>query len=453
MRRWLSLLPLVLIALVWACSDNETAQPPIDNGAAPAPSATGSPSTPGSDAPAKKLGTYSGVATTTRSPDFTALTGAKASFGKLGSAVYRIEVPDKWNGELVLWAHGYRGGGTELSVESPPQAVRKQLIEQGYAWAASSYSENGYTPGIGADDTLALKKLFAEKFGAPKRTYLVGASMGGNVITLSLENFGNEYDGALAVCGALAGEEEIDYLTSWAMVGEYISGVTIPLGQGAQAVTQALLTNMGTALGAAQTPTEKGKRFANVMQNLTGGPRPFFKEGFVDQFLVNFGLLIADPNRQGLTARASTNEGVEYHIDSSFGLTDAALNAGVRRLAADSSARDANAHPDAVPTSGRITKPLLTLHGTGDLFVPITQEQSYMSKVRAAGKSDLFVTRAIRSAGHCKFSDEEYTTAFNDLTNWVANGKKPAGDDISGDLSDIGKKFTTPLRPGDPGNK
>jgi pimeloyl-ACP methyl ester carboxylesterase len=448
----------LLIALVAAaCGDDaQTPSPasvPAANGTA---SPAGSPAAGGtttSDAPAKKLGTYSGVATTTKAPDFTALSGAKASFGKLGSAVYRIEMPDKWNGELVLWAHGYRGSGTELSTESPPQAVRKQLIDQGYAWGASSYSENGYTPGIGADDTLALKKFFVDKFGAPKRTYLTGASMGGNVITLSLENFGNEYDGALAVCGALAGEEEIDYLTSWAMVGEYLSGVTIPLGQGAQAVTQALLTNMGTALGAAQTPTDKGKRFANVMQNLTGGPRPFFKEGFVDQYLVNFGLLIADPNRQGLTSRASTNEGVNYHIDPSFGLTDAALNAGVRRLTADSSARDANAHPDAAPTTGRITKPLLTLHGTGDLFVPITQEQSYQAKVKAAGKSELFVARAIRSAGHCKFSDDEYTTAFNDLANWVTTGKKPAGDDISGDLSDIGRKFTTPLRPGDPGNK
>src|SRR5262245_17688372 len=38
---------------------------------------------------------------------FTALSGAKASFGRYDGGLYRIEIPEKWNGELVLWAHGY----------------------------------------------------------------------------------------------------------------------------------------------------------------------------------------------------------------------------------------------------------------------------------------------------------------------------------------------------------
>jgi len=41
--------------------------------------------------------------------------------------------------------------------------------------------------------------------------------------------------------------------------------------------------------------------------------------------------------------------------------------------------------------------------------------------------------------------------AFDDLTKWVRQGTKPEGDDVSGDLSDAGRKFTDPLRPGDPG--
>ena len=36
---------------------------------------------------------------------------------------------------------------------------------------------------------------------------------------------------------------------------------------------------------------------------------------------------------------------------------------------------------------------------------------------------------------------------------WVEDGKKPGGDDFSGDLRDIGKKFTDPLRPDDPGGR
>ena len=400
-----------------------------------------------------KLGTLSGVITTSQAPDFQPLPGAKASFGKLGNAVYQVEIPTAWNGDLVMFAHGFAGFGTTVSVDPPPRALREQLVSQGYAWAASSFSENGYTPGIGADDTLALKLYFEQQFGKAKRVYLAGASMGGNVVTLSLEHYGDQYDGALAVCGAVAGEEIIDYLTSWTALAEYTSGVPFPIGEGAGKMTPVLLQEVPKALGSPDLPTQKGKAFASAVKNLTGGPRPFFAEGFKEQYLVNFGLLLLDPDRKALAARAGTNVGVTYDVDDTLGITDTQLNAGVRRLKADADARNAVTHPDAVPTTGKITKPLLTLHGTGDLFVPISQEQSYRQKVDALGKGDLLVQRAIRSGGHCKFSDAEYTTAFNDLVAWVKDGKKPAGDDLRGDLTDIGRQFTNPLRAGDPGGR
>src|SRR3990172_11551833 len=40
-------------------------------------------------------------------PSFEALPGARADFGRLGGAVYRIEMPDDWNGRLVLDMHGF----------------------------------------------------------------------------------------------------------------------------------------------------------------------------------------------------------------------------------------------------------------------------------------------------------------------------------------------------------
>jgi pimeloyl-ACP methyl ester carboxylesterase len=401
-------------------------------------------------APAGKLGSYSGAATTQAKPDFTALAGATAHFGTLGKTVYQVEIPDAWNGELVMYAHGFAGFGSEVSVAPPPAALRKALIAEGFAWAASSYSENGYTPGIGADDTLALKQYFAQQFGTPKRTYLAGVSMGGNVVSLSLEHYGDQYDGALAACGALTGEEQIDYLTSWVALAEYSAGIMIPIGDGGTKVGAALLQQIPQALGTPASPTAKGQQFLSGVESLTGGPRPFFVEGMTANYVINFGLLLLDPDRQSLPGRATTNVGVDYHID---GVDDAALNAAIRRFAADPAARDAVAHPDAVPTTGNISKPLLTLHGTGDLFVPISIEQSYLKKVQAAGKADLLVQRAIRSGGHCQFSAEEFTTAFNDLVSWVRDGKKPAGDNLAGDLNDIGRQFTTPLRAGDPGGK
>jgi hypothetical protein len=41
-----------------------------------------------------------------------------ASFGRYDGGLYRIEVPDTWNGDLVLWAHGFvdnKSGGQECA--------------------------------------------------------------------------------------------------------------------------------------------------------------------------------------------------------------------------------------------------------------------------------------------------------------------------------------------------
>ncbi|MFN8506309.1 MAG: hypothetical protein U0547_01930 [Dehalococcoidia bacterium] len=412
-------------------------------GARPAATATA--------APAKRLGTSSGVAHTAREVALTPIADATLRGGTLDGARYVIEVPDSWNGELVLWAHGFAGFDTVVAVDPPPAILRRTWIEQGYAWAASSYKENGYVPGIGADDTLALKGQFAKEVAAPKRTYIVGASMGGNVVALSLEHFPEAYDGGLAVCGALGGEEQIDYLLSWTLLGEAIAGVQVPIGTNVP-LLPALLSLSGK-LGTATAPTDVGLQYLSAIRMLSGGPRPFFLEGFALQVTANFGYALADPGRTSLPFQAATNEGVRYAIDPATGLTADALNAKVRRLAPVAGARDATAHPDAVPTSGRISDPLLTLHNTGDLFVPISMEQSYLAKAKAAGTAGLLVQRAIRAAGHCQFSDAERLAAWNDLVAWVRDGKKPAGEDLSGDLSNAGTAFTNPLRAGDPGTK
>src|SRR5690242_14482109 len=50
---------------------------------------------------------------------FTALPGATVHTGIRDGAAYRIEVPQRWNGQLVVYAHGYRGTGKSVYVESP----------------------------------------------------------------------------------------------------------------------------------------------------------------------------------------------------------------------------------------------------------------------------------------------------------------------------------------------
>src|SRR5438105_1280601 len=96
-------------------------------------------------------------------PSFTALPGAKAYWGVLNRAAFRIEVPDNWNGDLVMYAHGYPGEGPQLTVS--PSYNRAHFIAQGFAWAASSCSANGYDPDVCVTDTLALRDYFIHHWG------------------------------------------------------------------------------------------------------------------------------------------------------------------------------------------------------------------------------------------------------------------------------------------------
>ena len=158
-------------------------------------------------------------------PSFSPLPGAKALSGRLGNSLYEIEVPAGWNGQLVLYAHGFNGFEPFLIV-SPP-SLRQHFIDQGFAWGASSFSANGYDPQSGVDDTLALLDYFKQNVGTPSRVYLDGASMGGHVVVASLEQHPGVYSGALSECGVVAGVSEMDYLLSYAAVGQYFAGLNL----------------------------------------------------------------------------------------------------------------------------------------------------------------------------------------------------------------------------------
>src|SRR5262249_40237297 len=101
----------------------------------------------------------------------------------------------------------------------------------------------------------------------------------------------------------------------------------------------------------------------------------------------------------------------------------------------------------------KFARPVMTMHGTGDLFVPIFLEQTLKRAAKAAGTGDLLTQRVYRIGAHCQFSQPEMTKAFEDLVEWVKSGRKPQGDEVEGDLTNAGTTFTNPLRPNDPGGR
>src|SRR5262245_57848388 len=62
--------------------------------------------------------------------------------------------------------------------------------------------------------------------------------------------------------------------------------------------------------------------------------------------------------------------------------------------------------------------PLITLHETGDAWVPLSLEQSYRRRTIAAGASDLLVQRVFRAGSHCGFYGETRERTFDDLVAW-----------------------------------
>jgi pimeloyl-ACP methyl ester carboxylesterase len=386
-------------------------------------------------------------------PAFQALPGAKASFGRYDGGVYRLEVPDAWNGELVLWAHGYvanaGANGSRLRVGFPGAGqgspMRTHLVRSGFAWAASSYGCNGYVPGRGLLDTLALVDVVAKQSGKPpSRVYLSGASMGGHVTVLGLQEFPTSFAGGLAMCPA--GPGEMDFLTSVAAASELISGVKVEAATREQ--DAARLTEI---LGKPPAYTAKGRQLASIQILLSGGPRPFAVEGLASRFLENATTFSAG---ETIWDRVATNSDVRYAIEDGLDLTAEAINTRVRRKAADREARsERGPYEEAIPFDGKLERPLMTIHNTGDLYVPVSLEQSLKRSVDAAGRSPLLVQRLVRSAGHCTFSPQEQVAAFDDLVKWVRQGVRPEGDEVLGDLTNAGLKFTQPLRPGDPGSR
>jgi pimeloyl-ACP methyl ester carboxylesterase len=384
---------------------------------------------------------------------FTALPGAKVFFGHYDGGAYHVEIPDNWNGELVLWAHGYVANagaqGSRLRVGVPgvgqDGAFRKHLIDGGFAWAASSYRCNGYVPGQGLLDTIALTDVFKRVSGgkAPQRVYLTGVSMGGHVTLLGMQEFPTAFAGGLALCAS--GPGEMDFLTSVATASELVSGVTV-----AQATREQDVERLTTVLGKPPDYTEKGRQLASIQVQISGGPRPFALDGLAARFIDNASTIAG--RGDDVWSRVASNSDVKYHIDDGLGLTDGSINSSVRRKAGDSELRSSRGtYEEAIPFDGRFERPVLTLHGSGDLYVPISLEQSLRRTVDTAGQSSLLVQRIIRSPGHCNFSGPEQADAFDALVDWARNGKRPQGDDVLGDLTNAGMKFTNPLRPGDPG--
>lgn len=341
--------------------------------------------------------------------------------GEIGpGALYALFRPAGWNGDLVVYAHGYVFPDAPIALPDDIDALREGILELGFGVAYSSYSENGFAIKDGLIRTRQLIGLFTSKLGRPRNTYIIGHSLGGMVTLMAAEQNPGLFAGAMPMCSLVGGSRlETDYIGHVRVLFDYFYPDIIP---------------------GAPTAPSPDIDFNDLIPTISGAiftnPAAAFELAGVEQASIEFvgftELLTTILTALGFNFEA-TNDIIERaHGHSVFDNTatvyagssnDAALNAGVERIASTPDADNTLEHwyqPD-----GKLSFPVLTLHTTRDPLVPLFHELAYAAIVDAAGKSDLLVQRAINRFGHCAFTLAEQIDAFQDLVNWVENGVVP----------------------------
>lgn len=370
-------------------------------------------------------------------------------FGVLNGAGYRVEVPKNWNGRLVLYAHGYDGLEPGLDISDPP--IRRHLIQNGYAWAASSFSKNGYDVRAGVEDSNALALAFTtiaaqnnRPLAAPARTYIVGASMGGHVAaaaaereTLETANNKLRYNGVVSMCGVVGDTELFNYVNAYQLAAQYLAGVpatSFPVTDFA-AREDEIKDKLWRIFPLVST--DQGKKLSNAFISLTGGQRPIAEDSFKlkplqDRVWARFG---RDGTIDGiLNKNVVDTTGVVYQLDADPALSaeEQLMNATILRVAPapDANPRRTDGLRWVPKVNGQFDVPVVTLHTLGDPFVPFSMQQIYKRRAAANGSDQWLVQRAIRSPGHCDFTIAEQVEAFEAMVNWEQLGIRPAGDEV-----------------------
>ena len=334
--------------------------------------------------------------------------------GELNGAAYRIDMPENWNGSLVMYCHGYAGSPLKFSANAP-NALLKAFLDKGYAVAQSGYSAGGWAIEEGIRDTEALRKHFVEKYGKPKETYITGHSMGGFLTMMAMETQAQNYDAGLPLCGPLAAPNwfiERNAFDALVLFSYFFPGVVGDLDKLAGTNERELASKMQAAVAGNAEAGEALRRWAGL-KTVAELPRATaFGYNVVAELIKRSGGLPFDN-------RDTVYEGLG---------NDNAVNDGVKRYAADAKAVEYLRR--FYTPSGKITKPMLAIHTTYDPIVPPRVPNMYTTLVEQAGTQNLFVQNYVKHDGHCTITTDEVMRGFDRLREWKQTGKRPAGGGI-----------------------
>lgn len=362
-------------------------------------------------------------------------------------AKWQAQVPDNWNGTLLVWGRGYspRGGEPEVA----PAAWRDALLARGYALAGSNYGASGWALAEAVPAQNATIAAFSAVYGRPRRTIAWGASMGGLVTTALAEQARPRVNGAIAFCPSIAGAVG---MMNMALDGAFAfrhlvapDGGTDLVGIGDDMANSA---RASAALAEAiKTPQGRARlALAAVMGGIPGWtrrdrPRPAEQdfEAQLDEIAATFVMGVILP-RGDQEVRAggvfSWNTGVDYarqlrrsgrrdfvealYRKAGLDLTAdlAALNAAPRVAASRSAVNYMKQH--YTPTA-RPVVPLVSMQMIGDGMTAPALQRGYVDAADPRMVSGLWLD----GAGHCGMAKEAAFAALTHLETRLDSGRWP----------------------------
>jgi hypothetical protein len=402
--------------------------------------------------------------------------------GSIKGAAFRILMPTRWNGTLLLYSHGYRFAQPAPPSFDPPATdaipapgddAAQRLLQQGYALAGSAASSNGWAVNEGVQAAEDLYRYVADTIGRPRRTYLWGDSLGGLVSQVLAEKGEPWVSGAAPLCGVLGGtRENLDLAMDVAFAVRELLDPSLKLTgyrshddavkQWEAAQRRIVAAAAAAPDGAARAALVGALVDAPVQTSRFDGSTPVSRvSATVEAVLTGLGYgtygryeieqrLHGDPSRVGedLAARVSASERQLIDLVGGAGATDrllAEVDDG-RRPQPDPGARS-RVSSLGEPT-GQLRVPTITLHTTADPLVLVQNERLFADRVRAAGQQlrllQLYVVPpatfdapAPYGAGHCNFTADQRLATVQLLDTWVRTGVRPTGSQVHQAISSV----------------
>jgi hypothetical protein len=267
--------------------------------------------------------------------------------------------------------------------------------------------------------------------------------MGSVVAFKSIELYPEAYDGAIPICGlgagasrywdaglafALAYDVVFGWNPDWGTVGDVRDDIDFFSDVFPKMATRPSAVNNYKNLG--------GYEFIRRVLNVT-------EEDFYELLgWLNINMSYATQARAELERRAGgppvQNLNHFYRLPAAdkaylagLGVDAEALLLEMNKrttIAADPQARvylEANAD-----YTGYITRPVLTLHTTGDGLVSVMNSPIYGELVTAAGQDDYLFQMYTDSVGHCTFTADQIRVVLKVMEDWIDSGVKPTKADF-----------------------